>query len=134
MESKASYLRRTLYDYAAMEFIRNELSADARVALLWDGRGYYCDDRCLPDTDLSRWPRLLQEVGSGRAAVEALRARGVSHILVDLEELSNGLRRDRGVTHEDSVRQLGVALAPPFARVVFRADKVVLYELAPAGE
>ena len=132
-ESKASYLRRILYDYSAMEFIENELPENAQVALLWDGRGYYCDSRCLPDADLSRWPRLLQETGSAQAAVEALRFRGVSHVLVDLEELSNGLRRDRGVTHEDSVAQLAVALGPPFARVVFSADKVVLYELASAG-
>ena len=132
-ESKASYLRRILYDYSAMEFIENELPENAQVALLWDGRSYYCDSRCLPDADLSRWPRLLQETGSAQAAVEALRSRGVSHVLVDLEELSNGLRRDRGVTHEDSVAQLAVALGPPFARVVFSADKVVLYELASAG-
>jgi len=133
-ESKASYLRRILYDYSAMEFIEDELPENAQVALLWDGRGYYCDSRCLPDADLSRWPRLLQETGSAQAAVETLRARGVSHILVDLEELSNGLRRDRGVTHEDSVAQLAVALGPPFARVVFSADKVVLYELtSPDG-
>ena len=131
-ESKASYLRRILYDYSAMEFIEDELPENAQVALLWDGRGYYCDSRCLPDADLSRWPRLLQETGSAQAAVEALRSRGVSHVLVDLEELSNGLRRDRGVTHEDSVTQLAVALGPPFARVVFSADKVVLYELASA--
>jgi len=133
-ESKASYLRRILYDYSAMEFIEDELPENAQVALLWDGRGYYCDSRCLPDADLSRWPRLLQETGSAQAAVETLRARGVSHILVDLEELSNSLRRDRGVTHEDSVAQLAVALGPPFARVVFSADKVVLYELtSPDG-
>jgi len=134
LESKANYLRRTLYDYTAMEFIRNELPPDARVALLWDGRGYYCDSRCLPDADLSLWPRLLQESGSGQAAVEALRARGVSHVLVDLEELSNGLQRDRGVTHPDSVTQLADALTPPFAREIFKAEKVAIYELfSPDG-
>src|SRR3990172_3324947 len=40
-ESKASYLRRILYDYSAMEFIEDELPENAQVALLWDGRSYY---------------------------------------------------------------------------------------------
>lgn len=130
LESKASFLRRSLYDYSAMEFIDGELATDARVALLWDGRGYYCSDRCLPDADLTRWPRLIREVGSGHAAVKVLQAQGISHILVDLEELANSLRRDRGVTQPDSVTELGRALQPPLAREVFRAERVVIYELS----
>ena len=130
-ETKNAFLERTLYDYSAIEYIEDELPLSARVALLWDGRGYYCDTRCIPDADLSRWPRLLREAGSVQGAMEMLRGLGISHLLVDLEELSIRLEEDPGGPYEVSLGQLAQALAPPFAREIFRTEKVVLYEILP---
>jgi hypothetical protein len=131
LESKASFLERNLYDYSALRYIKEALPGSTRVALLWDGRGYYCGSRCLPDADLARWPRLLEDGGSVGGAMESLRLLGASHLLVDYEELGIRLQRDPESPHMLSVGLLGEALQPPFTREVFRSEKVALYEILP---
>jgi hypothetical protein len=77
-----------------MRIIRTKLGAGDRVLLAWDGQGFRCDERCLPDAEQSQWTQLVAAAGTPQAVTEALRARGVTHLLIDLEGMSFMLQHD----------------------------------------
>jgi 4-amino-4-deoxy-L-arabinose transferase-like glycosyltransferase len=79
-ESKAEFLRRMVGDYLASEYIQDELPEDARVLLMWDGRGFYCDERCLPDAEQSRWTWYFQRTGTVAGMAALLEAEGITHL------------------------------------------------------
>jgi hypothetical protein len=93
-ETKDAFLERSVYDYAAHRYIRENLGASELVLMAWDGQGYRCDERCLPDAEQSQWTQLVAAAGTPQAVTEALRARGVTHLLIDLEGMSFMLQHD----------------------------------------
>jgi hypothetical protein len=93
-ESKESFLRRTLYDYPALEFAQQNTAEEARILMMWDGQGFYCDERCLPDPDMTQWT-LIASRDDGRSSIaNALEKRGVTHTLISLEGLNFILQHD----------------------------------------
>jgi hypothetical protein len=50
-ETKNQFLARMLDDFEGLQFIVEDLPEESKVKMLWDGRGYYCDKRCIPDVD-----------------------------------------------------------------------------------
>jgi hypothetical protein len=94
VESKDSFLRRELRDYAAIQFVHSQLPPDARVLMLWDGRAYYCDQRCLPDF-IDRWKSLMLSSLDVEKVADQMSAMGVTHVLIDKESLNYKLLYDR---------------------------------------
>jgi hypothetical protein len=88
MESKDDYLQRLEKSYPAQQFIKHELPAQAKVMLMWDGRSYYCDQRCLPDTDQSRWTRLFIEAGPDTSRLTVrLHSEGITHLYYSTDDI-----------------------------------------------
>ncbi|MDH5507987.1 MAG: hypothetical protein OEZ02_12270, partial [Anaerolineae bacterium] len=129
-ESKEDFLTRTVYDYAALRFIQEELPPDARVMMLWDGQGYYCDHRCLPDAEQSQWVGLARraefEVGG---AAKLLGAGEVSHLLLSLEGLSFFLQHDPSGLHQAAWAFLGDDFLDVCTREIYNDGKMILYAL-----
>ncbi len=96
VESKNQFLTRMLRDYPAIEYINNELPESAKVMFLWDGRGYYCDGKCLADVDQSRWTGLTQENMNNYNISSYLNTMGVTHFVVSIEDISYFLQ-----SHDD---------------------------------
>jgi 4-amino-4-deoxy-L-arabinose transferase-like glycosyltransferase len=94
IESKASFLRRNINDYSGVNFIRNELSKSSQVMMLWDGRGYYCDSRCLPDIDHTQWTWLTLTARYPEEVTTALRKQGITHLFLSLEDANFILSHD----------------------------------------
>jgi hypothetical protein len=82
-ESKASFLKRRISDFSAISYIQEQLKPEDRVLFMWDGQGYYCDERCLPDTEQSRWTLLSMNANYDASKVSTqLREAGVTHLLL----------------------------------------------------
>ncbi len=47
-------------DVPAISYIKQHLALDKRVMMMWDGKGYYCDERCIADLDHSQWTLMAQ--------------------------------------------------------------------------
>ena len=97
--SKDMFLRRTVANYAALRFVQTELPEQSRVLMLWDGRGYYCDERCLPDVDHSRWTTLVETYPTVDALAAELRRLGVTHLLTSVESIDFILQHDPTGAH-----------------------------------
>ncbi len=77
-----TYLRQTLgAHYAAMQAI-NQLPSDAAVVFLYEPRLYYCDQTCLPDSNLDKWGHAIFLYGSADAIAAAWQAEGITHVLL----------------------------------------------------
>jgi hypothetical protein len=80
--SANEFLQKTVYDYKTTQFIQNNLQRTDRVLFLWDGQGYYCGDRCVPDNDESMAIQLSIDSPSPGALAHQLRLKGITHLLM----------------------------------------------------
>ncbi|MDH3943500.1 MAG: glycosyltransferase family 39 protein [Anaerolineae bacterium] len=128
-ESKSSFLTRELYDYPAMQFIEESISEDERVLMMWDGQGYYCDERCIPDVDQTRLMRLYQLELSPLELASKLINEGNSHILIDVEGFSFFNYYDVDGLHIRASRYFFERFIPKCGEEVFRDEKVIIFEI-----
>ena len=128
-ESKDSFLERSVYDYTAVRYIRGALGEGDRVLMAWDGQGYYCDERCLPDAEQSQWTQLVVRAGSPEAVTESLRQRGIDYLLVDLEGQSFLLDHDPSGAHAAAAAFLR-EYEPRCLKMVFQAEKTIVFRLS----
>jgi len=129
LESKDTYLLRAVYDYPALRYVSQTIPPGSKVAMLWDGQGYYCDQRCWPDADQSRWVQLVEAEGDAMAALNYLSAQGFSHVLVDYEGASFLLNHDQEDRHARALTSLQEAVSDHLLGEVFRSEKVVIYRI-----
>jgi hypothetical protein len=87
-ETKREFLSRTTRDYPAFEYIKKHLPQSAKVLMILDGRGYYCDNRCLPDIDQARWTTMVQEAPTIGKMINLLREKNITHILYNHEDVN----------------------------------------------
>lgn len=94
MESKDAFLKRNLEDYHAQIYIQNQLPESSRVLMLWDGRGYYCDHRCIPDVDHLQWTWLILTTKGADEVTTALHKQDITHLFLSLEDANFILSHD----------------------------------------
>lgn len=129
LESRKAYLSDAVYDYRALDYVVSGLPRDARVLQLWDGQSYYCDARCIPDAGQVQGPflhNLARTVDDMRAELEA---RGVTHLLIDLEGLNFLLLHDPKGTHMAAARFFLTEFVPACGQAVYQDSLVRIYRL-----
>ena len=132
-ESKDSFLQRNVYDYPALRYVQHELPAGSKVRMLWDGQGYYCDERCFPDADQSRWMQLVEISTDGGAALDRLAAEGFTHVLVDYEGVSFMLTHDPEGRLARAFGLLRQAIVAHSLEETFRSEKVSVFRIVDRG-
>jgi hypothetical protein len=94
-ESKIDYLSRVNSSIPATSFIQKHLAPEEKTLFMWGGEGYYCDERCLPDAEQSRWTLLAQTSAFDAATISArLHESGITHLLYSKESLEFILQHD----------------------------------------
>ncbi|MBW8011161.1 MAG: hypothetical protein FVQ83_07970 [Chloroflexi bacterium] len=130
MESKVSFLRREVYDYQAVEYISEYLKPSDRVLMMWDGQGYYCDERCLPDAEQSQWVQLvINSAFDVEQLAGELRSMSVTHLLFSLEGANFFLNHDPGGWHKLSIEFFIQEFKPFCTQEIYLDDAVALYEI-----
>lgn len=129
VESKDAFLRRTVGDYAALRFVQDHLSPQARVLMMWDARGYYCDDRCMPDAEHSQWTRLASSAADSSSVATRLRAMGVTHLLFSMDDADFVLQHDPTGQHRRAVEFFIREFGQFCVKEVYRDEKAHLFEL-----
>jgi hypothetical protein len=80
--STSEFLQKEVYNYKTIQFIQANLQPTDRVLFLWEGQGYYCDARCLPDNDESLAVQLLNDSPGVETLAHQLHSQGITHILM----------------------------------------------------
>lgn len=128
-EAKSQFLERRVSDFAVIQYLMQQLSPDAKVLMMWDGQGYYCDERCLPDTDQSQWVRIAASRPAPAALVADLQQAGISHLLFSHDSDFFLQEHDPHGLHRSARDYFLDEFAPVCARVVRAGGWVDLYEL-----
>jgi hypothetical protein len=128
-ESKDSFLRRELSDYSAIQYIVNDLPRNARVFMMWDGRAYYCDARCLPDFFQTGWTRLVLAHTDIMPVAASLKEKGVTHLLLSGEDLDYKLKDDKTGTHRRALMFFLNEFRPACVGEIYRDEWSALYEI-----
>ncbi|MCI0521464.1 MAG: glycosyltransferase family 39 protein [Chloroflexi bacterium] len=128
-ESRDAYLRRQLGDYPALRAIQEELPVESRTAMFFDPRGYYCDQRCLPDYHLRRVLEITRGGMNLPAVTAALGGMGATHILFDLQGADYKLQLAGTDEMRAAVKFLTDEYLPACARELRRDEWVRLYEI-----
>lgn len=128
-ESKDAFLTRVVYDYPALRYIRNHLPPDSTVLMLWDGQTYYCDERCIPDADQSRWTRLVHNSDDLVELVSKLHAMGVTHILLSRGDAEWMIQHDNTERHRQAYDYYWQVFAPECMQDCYEDEQMVLSRL-----
>ncbi|MBN1146694.1 MAG: glycosyltransferase family 39 protein [Anaerolineales bacterium] len=129
LESKDAFLRRVIPLYEVTKYLETNLPPEARVMMLWDGRGYYCDERCLPDVTQSQWTYLVSGAQSVDEAASLLRQRNVSHLLYSAQDMNFISQYDVSGQHLQAARFLLQEFIPACTREIYADEYYSLLEL-----
>jgi hypothetical protein len=129
IESKADFLRREVSDYAAKEFIQSNLSVDEIAFMPWDARGYYCDNRCLPDWQRDKWVALSLPDATPAQVAEELSDMKVTHLLISLEDIDYSVLNDESGQNKQAWEFFVENFQPACTKEIYRDDWTRLYEL-----
>ncbi len=128
LESKDSFLRREVSDYAAKQFVQANLPRETRVLMMWDARGYYCDERCLPDLLRRQWVGLTVPTASVSSVAAGLHEMNVTHLLFSIEDLDYLLVNDSSGTHRRAAQFFLDEFRPACTQEVYRDEWVTVFE------
>ena len=128
--SKSDFLRQFVDNYPAIEYIENNLDPEAKAFMLWDGKGYYCKDRCIPDIDHSQWADIVFMSQQNVAATAgALQARGATHLLVNYQDADYILQHDPKGYQRNAMNFFVEEFVPNCTKKLFTNEWTALYEL-----
>jgi hypothetical protein len=129
IESKDSFLRREVSDYSAQQFVQTNLPREARVLMMWDARGYYCDDRCLPDWLQTHWVGLTSPTASISSVTAGLQRMNVTHLLFSVEDVGYWIVADTSGLHRHAAEFFLHEFRPACTKEIYRDEWTTLFEL-----
>jgi hypothetical protein len=129
LRSEQDYLAGNLGWYAHTAEVVNKLPEPARVLMLWEPRGLYCQPRCDPDEILDRWLSDYQAFQSPEAILDNWRQSGYTHLLYHRSGAEFVRQEDTRYTHEQwqMLDRLLASLSSP----TNSGDVYSLYTLTP---
>ena len=133
-ESKAGFLRRVGTDFRSVEFIHAQVPSGERVLLMWDGRGFYCDRRCVPDAEQSRWTWYVQQGGDVEGTAALLRADGISYLLHSYHDALFILDHDPTGANRAAQEFFLHEFRRPCTRLLSSNPATEVYEITCTGE
>lgn len=129
LESKAEFLDKNLDIFNISRYINENLSMEDLVYFIAEGQSYYCDERCLPDTENSRWTQLVNKHQTVEKVNFALREIGVSHLLISKPGLDFMLLHDPLEKHREAILFLLDEYLPICGAEIKQDDEMILYQL-----
>jgi len=128
-ETRQDFLRRQLQVYPFQEYIQTNLSVEDSVWMLWDGRGYYCDDRCVPDIDQSQWTQIAMQSWDVEQVADELNNRGATHLLISKQDANFIARFDDSGLQVKAQFFLEKEFLPECSRTLVKNEYYNLVEL-----
>jgi hypothetical protein len=81
-KTTAEILQLFVEDYGMKQFIQEHVDPAENVLFLWDGRGYYCDSRCIPDSEHSAAVSLTTNMPQPTDLAQQLKNRQITYLML----------------------------------------------------
>ncbi len=129
-EETTDFLVRVMPIYEMFQTINTQVPENQKVLMLWDGRGYYCPERCLVDTEHTYWVKLGRNLQwDFERIVRFLKGKNVQYLLVGLESLNFSLHHDTKDIHQTAASYLFNIFLPRCGAVIQSNEVATLYRL-----
>jgi 4-amino-4-deoxy-L-arabinose transferase-like glycosyltransferase len=128
-ESKAAYLQRQVSVYPIIQSLMATTAPESRALLMWNGLGYYCDQRCVPDPEQSRWTYWMQGVTDVAVAAQRLREHGITHLVFSFSDVNFFVAHDPSGQHRAAADFFWQQFRSACTRELFSDENAVLYEV-----
>ncbi len=125
-ETKEQFLARMLDDYEGLAYIKENLPVNARVLMVWDGRGYYCDRRCIPDMDQVGWASSSQ-YSSNPPKDHQYRFGNSHYIFINTNDRVYFLQSMIPTVHEHANRLLDFLISNKHINLIYDDQDVEIY-------
>jgi 4-amino-4-deoxy-L-arabinose transferase-like glycosyltransferase len=129
-ETKTDFLKRNIRDFEGINYINNNLTSDEKILFLWDGRGYYCNGRCIPDIDQSNWIVLTEQYPDVESMANHLQKEQITHLFLSIEDASFFLlKHDETGVNKKALEFLVKELIPNCGNLVHKDNWSQVFEL-----
>jgi len=129
METKANFLDRLDGNYSALEYIDNQRNPEEKVFMIWDGRSYYCDGYCLPDTDNYQWTYLVENYHDIPSINRFFQQNQIAYILLNTRNANFMLNHDPVGEHLEAVEYLSNNFLPACGTQIYYQDEIAVYKI-----
>lgn len=117
-------------DYGVKQYIQEELDPDERALFLWDGRGYYCDERCIADTEQAMAVGLALDSPPPEELSQKLLNMGITHLMFSANDAGFFIRlHDPEGLHRSAREYYLEKFLPTCGRSVFKDGGMELFEI-----
>ncbi len=97
--------------------------------MIWDGQGYYCDERCIADPDQTRLILLTAGHPDASQFARDLKGQGITHILIDAEGLLYFDDHDPKGHHRGAADYFFEEFAPLCATLINNDKSTLIFEI-----
>jgi len=128
--SAAQVLQWTNNDFDTIQYIQDTLAPTDRVLFLWDGRGYYCNQRCIADDEQSTAIRLSMDSPAPQRLARDLDEIGITHLMLSVPDASWFIfNHDPRGWHQDAFDYFDDTFLPACGRLIFEDEGMRLFEI-----
>ena len=97
--------------------------------MIWDGRSYYCDGYCLPDTDNYQWTYLVENYNDIPSMNRFFQQNQIAYILLNTRNANFMLNHDPVGEHMEAVEFLVNGFIPPCTTEIFEKNDITVYSI-----
>ncbi len=128
--SSEEILQTFVDDYRVKQFIQQALSEEQRALFLWDGRGYYCDSRCVPDYSQSLAVRLTLRSAPPQQLAHELRSDGITHLMLSSPDANWFIQHhDPNHYHRRALQYYREQFLPACGKSIYKDEGMELFEI-----
>src|SRR5688572_14959356 len=129
-KSKAEFLGLFADDFRVKQYIQETLDPAERVLFLWDGRGYYCDSRCIPDNAQSAAVGLAVGSPLPQELAHSLRLDGVTYVMLSHTDVDWFIKyHDPHEYHRNALHYYESIFLPVCGKSVYEGDGMELFKV-----
>lgn len=129
-KSAGEFLQSTSYGYRMIQYIHGTIEAGDKVLFLWDGRGYYCDSRCVADDEQSAAIRLAFDSPIPADLAAGLHDKGFTHLLLSKADAVWFITyHDPGGLHRSALNYFEDVFFIACGRLIYNAENMYLFEI-----
>jgi dolichyl-phosphate-mannose-protein mannosyltransferase len=128
--SPAQVLQSINNDFGTILYIQNNLLPTDRALFLWSGRGYYCDQRCVPDDEQSTAIRLSINSPEPQQLAQELDKMGITHLVLSAPDAEwfISYHDPRGL-HQNALDYFTKIFLPACGKSIFQDKGFELFEI-----
>jgi hypothetical protein len=128
--SKKDLLQNSVNNLSITLYITEFIPENNKVQFLWDGRGYYCDKRCIPDDEQSNAIILSTVQPQPEQLAYELKKQGITHLLLSLADAHWFIAyHDRDNEHKKALSYFEDIFLPACGKLVIQTNISQLYKI-----